>query len=122
MSHLKLSLLALATASCLAALPAAAQTNRVSAAPSAAGADSSVSFGYPVGAKSLDAHRGGDIGVADSKLSGMTAGNSASQVITGTNTISADSFSNSAGIPVVVQNSGANVLIQNAVTVNLQMK
>lgn|SRR5574337_1943027 len=119
MSHYKLSLLALAASSCMAVLPAAAQTG---AAAPANGADSSVSFGYPVGTQSLDTHRGGDIGVANSTLAGTTANNTAQDVATGTNAISAGSFANSAGIPVVVQNSGANVLIQNAVTVNLQMK
>ncbi|WHZ12905.1 MAG: hypothetical protein OJF60_003346 [Burkholderiaceae bacterium] len=119
MRHYKLTFLALAASSCLATLPAAAQTGGASAPR---GADSSVSFGYPVGTQSLEVHRGGDIGVASSTLAGTTANNSATDVITGTNSISAGSFSNSAGIPVVVQNSGANVLIQNAVTVNLQMK
>jgi hypothetical protein len=55
------------------------------------------------------------------KLAGTTAGNTAIDVATGTNTISAGAFSNMSGLPLVVQNSGANVLIQNAVILNLQM-
>ena len=54
-------------------------------------------------------------------LSGTTANNSATDVLTGTNTISAGAFANMSGLPVVIQNSGANVLIQNAVILNLQM-
>jgi hypothetical protein len=119
MSKFELFLLAIAASSALAALPAAAQTG---AAVAAQGADSSVSFGYPVGAASLAGHRGGDLGIASSNLSGVTTGNSASDVTTGTNNISAGSFGNSVGIMPVVQNTGANVLIQNAVTVNLQVK
>jgi hypothetical protein len=36
--------------------------------------------------------------------------------------IDAGSFANMSGIPVVIQNTGANVLIQNSTVVNLQMK
>ena len=54
-------------------------------------------------------------------LAGTTAGNTAVNVATGTNAISAGAFSNMSGLPIVIQNSGANVLIQNAVILNLQM-
>jgi hypothetical protein len=49
-------------------------------------------------------------------------GNTAVNVVTGSNSIDAGSFANMQGIPVVIQNSGANVLIQNATIVNLQLK
>jgi hypothetical protein len=55
-------------------------------------------------------------------LSGVVTGNSAVNVVTGSNTIDAGAFANMQGIPVVIQNSGANVLIQNATIVNLQFK
>ena len=55
------------------------------------------------------------------QLAGTTSGNSATQVVTGSNAISAGSFANMSGLPVVIQNSGANVLIQNAVIVHVQM-
>jgi hypothetical protein len=42
--------------------------------------------------------------------------------LTGSNSIAAGSFANMSGLPLVVQNSGANVLIQNAVIINLQMQ
>jgi hypothetical protein len=52
---------------------------------------------------------------------GTVAGNVASQLNTGSNTISESSFSNTNGIPIVIQNSGNNVLIQNSTILNLQL-
>lgn len=58
----------------------------------------------------------------NANLNGMVTGNSAVNVMTGSNSIDTGSFANMSGIPVVIQNSGANVLIQNATIVNLQFK
>lgn len=116
MHPMSYSLLFLAALPFLTSTPAAAQTS------ASVGAASAVSFGYPVSANALASHRGGDLVLADTKLSGVTAGNSADQVVTGTNAIGGGSFANLNGIPVVIQNTGANVLIQNAVVLNLQMK
>ena len=70
----------------------------------------------------LEHERGrADTVVNDTKLNGDVANNSAVNVNTGSNTIDAGSFANMSGIPVVIQNSGANVLIQNATILNLQM-
>jgi hypothetical protein len=52
---------------------------------------------------------------------GTVSGNVASQLNTGSNTISESAFSNTAGIPIVIQNSGNNVLIQNSTILNLQL-
>ena len=71
----------------------------------------------------LDHERGrADTVVNDTKLNGDVARNSAVNVNTGSNTIDAGSFANMSGIPVVIQNSGANVLIQNATVINLQFQ
>ena len=79
-------------------------------------------FDKPVSADALAGYRGGmDVVHNDMRLAGTTAGNTAINVATGTNAISAGAFSNMSGLPVVIQNSGANVLIQNAVILNLQM-
>lgn len=79
-------------------------------------------FDKPVAVTSLDKYRGGsDLVQNDMKLIGTTAGNNATDVSTGSNVISAGSFSNMSGLPLVIQNSGANVLIQNAVILHLQM-
>ena len=58
----------------------------------------------------------------DTKLNGDVANNSAINVQTGSNSIDSGSFANMSGIPVVIQNSGANVLIQNATVINLQFQ
>ena len=71
----------------------------------------------------LERERGrADTVLNDTKLNGDVANNSATNVNTGSNTIDAGSFANMSGIPVVIQNSGANVLIQNATVINLQFK
>ncbi|MEI7783626.1 MAG: hypothetical protein WCK08_04520 [Betaproteobacteria bacterium] len=86
-------------------------------------APASSPWGQPVALVELAQHRGGaSISRSEMMVSGSTAGNSASQVVTGNNSISAGSFANMSGLPLVVQNTGANVLIQNAVIINLQMQ
>jgi hypothetical protein len=44
----------------------------------------------------------------------------ADDVLTGSNSVTAGSFSNASGISTVIQNTGANVLIQNAMIVNVK--
>jgi hypothetical protein len=58
----------------------------------------------------------------DMQLNGAVSGNAAVNVVTGANAISSGSFSNASGLPVAIQNSGANVLIQNATIINIQMQ
>ena len=70
----------------------------------------------------LARQRGGTDTRNDARVDGAVAANTAIQVVTGNNSIDAGSFANMAGIPVVIQNSGANVLIQNATIINLQFK
>ncbi len=77
----------------------------------------------PAPARALDQSRGGaDTVTNNATLSGVVGNNSATQVTTGANIIQSNSFANASGIPVVIQNSGANVLIQNATIINLQLK
>jgi hypothetical protein len=67
--------------------------------------------------------RGGtDTPWSDMKLGGTVGNNVATNVVTGANIITDGAFSNASGLPMVIQNSGANVLIQNATIVNLQMR
>ena len=92
-------------------------------AASGAGATEAGGFGQAAPAETLDAVRGGDGGIAsDTRLDGTVSGNSATHVITGANIIQSGSFANANGVPIVIQNSGANVLIQNATVINLQVK
>ena len=55
-------------------------------------------------------------------LGAVVTGNSATNVSTGSNIISNGAFANMSGLPVVIQNTGANVLIQNATVINLQFQ
>ena len=55
-------------------------------------------------------------------LNGVVTGNSATQVDTGSNSVSSGAFSGSVGLPTVIQNTGNNVLIQSGVIVNVQFK
>lgn len=77
----------------------------------------------PVQASSLESSRGGfDFVHNDTQLSGTVANNLATNIRTGANTISEGAFANASGFPVVIQNSGSNVLIQNATVVNVQFQ
>ncbi|SPA55185.1 hypothetical protein [Cupriavidus taiwanensis] len=71
----------------------------------------------------LDDVRGGaEVTVNDMRLHGTVADNAAVNTLSGTNHITEGAFSNAAGIPTAIQNSGSNVLIQNATIVNVQFK
>lgn len=80
-------------------------------------------FAQPVEPEQLGALRGGsELVLNHMTLDGTTADNSASHVITGANLIGSGAFASASGMSVVIQNSGANVLIQNAVILNLQVQ
>jgi len=108
------------------ALPAAAlgepTTAELAAPPQAAG--EAALAGVPtVPAERLDGLRGGSDTVNnDLKLSGVVGSNAAVNVASGANIINDGAFANASGLPIVIQNSGANVLIQNATIINLQLK
>ena len=101
--------------------PAQASIAPVSAAPAPQRTGLLLSA-KPVAADVLATHRGGAQTLNDMKLDGVVADNHAVNLATGSNTISDGAFTNAAGLPLVVQNSGNNVLIQNATIVNLQLK
>jgi len=71
-----------------------------------------------------DLRGGADVTIteATATLGGTVGGNVANNVTTGFNVIDNGSFSGASGLPVVIQNSGANVLIQNATVINLQLQ
>lgn len=72
-------------------------------------------------AQLANARGGSDTHTDTNNTTGAVSGNVASQLTTGSNTISSSAFSNSSGIPIVIQNSGNNVLIQNSTILNLQL-
>jgi len=101
--------------------PVGAQTTPQGAAGTPAPDRATAFVARPVDADRLSTFRGGSEARNDMTLSGTTADNSAFQVNTGSNSIGSGAFANMNGLPIVIQNSGANVLIQNAVILHLQM-
>jgi hypothetical protein len=79
-------------------------------------------LGTPVSQETLAGQRGGDGDEVHNiiTVTGEVTDNTAQNVITGANNIQDGSFVNSSGITSVVQNTGANVLIQNATILNVQ--
>lgn len=55
-------------------------------------------------------------------ITGNVSNTSTENVSTGMNWIGGGSFGNTAGLPIVIQNTGNSVLIQNATIVNVQMQ
>lgn len=78
------------------------------------------SFGVALNSDRLDGLRGGDALIGQNFLNGTVADNVANRVVTGSNTISDGSFASSSGLPTVIQNTGSNVLIQNATVLNVR--
>jgi hypothetical protein len=76
----------------------------------------------PVDLKVLARKRGGADVINDMQLKGVVADNRAVNVTTGNNFITDGAFANTSGIPLIVQNTGNNVLIQNATIINVQVK
>lgn len=73
-------------------------------------------------APALAGQRGGTAVASEMQLSGVVTNNRATEVATGSNRVASGAFAGAAGLPVVIQNSGNNVLIQNATIVNLQLR
>jgi hypothetical protein len=70
----------------------------------------------------LDLYRAGAEVRNGIRPDGLVTGNTANNVVAGMNSISEGAFANASGLPIVIQNSGANVLIQNATIVNIQLQ
>ena len=76
----------------------------------------------PVSPDVLATKRGGDRVSNDAQLKGVVSDNKVTNATTGTNVISDGAFAGSSGLSTVIQNTGNNVLIQNATIVNVQVK
>jgi len=76
----------------------------------------------PLDSDALTKRRGKAEVINDMRLKGVVGNNQAINVQTGGNLITEGALAGSAGIPTVIQNSGNNVLIQNATILNLQLK
>lgn len=81
-------------------------------------------FGAAIGVQALAAHRGGqqDQYVNDMRSRASITQTSTTQVTTGNNAVSDGAFTNATGFPMVIQNTGNNVIIQNSTILNLQLK
>ena len=79
-------------------------------------------FGSPIASVALEKLSGGSDVSNDMTLNGTVSNNSTDNTSTGFNSIASGSFSGAAGLPMVIQNSGNGVLIQNATIINVQFK
>jgi hypothetical protein len=88
-------------------------------------AEYTAGMGPSMSPESLDQYRGGAAvnSIKSEAISnGLLQDATATNVAAGNNTITEGAFSNSVGLPIVIQNSGANVLIQNSTIVNVQFR
>lgn len=78
-------------------------------------------LGRTVAVERLSGLRGGDGSVVDNLIDvdGSVDGNTAHHIVSGSNSIADGAFSNASGITTVIQNTGSNVLIQNAMIVTV---
>lgn len=73
--------------------------------------------------RELSQQRGGaDLHVNENNASAIVRENVATNLSTGNNSINGESFAGMSGVPMVVQNSGNNVVIQNSTILNLQLQ
>ncbi|TCS37949.1 hypothetical protein EDC30_103241 [Paucimonas lemoignei] len=82
-------------------------------------------MGASIPLEALEQHRGGSSVNAiksEAVSNGLLQDATATNVATGNNTIADGAFSHAIGLPIVIQNSGANVLIQNSTIVNVQFR
>jgi len=85
--------------------------------------DSDIFGGPAVDRQDLAISRAGaEVNLYDIKNDGVVGQNQAYNLSTGSNWVTEGSFSGASGFPTVVQNSGNNVLIQNATIINLQVQ
>ena len=78
-------------------------------------------LGHAVAVDRLSALRGGDGSQTENLIDvdGSVDDNTAHHITSGTNSIADGAFNNASGINTVIQNSGSNVLIQNAMIVTV---
>ena len=82
-------------------------------------------LGTALGEQALEQHRGRETRNTEinwQETNGSVEGNRASANVNGSNYIRDGAFSNASGLPITVQNTGNNVLIQNSVILNLDMR
>lgn len=78
-------------------------------------------LGHAIAMDRLSGLRGGDSSQTENLIDvdGSVDDNTAHHITSGTNSIADGAFTNASGINTVIQNSGSNVLIQNAMIVTV---
>jgi len=79
-------------------------------------------FDTAVSDADLAEYRGGHIETNVNNLDGQLYNNQAMANVTGSNLVTGSSFAGASGLSTVIQNSGNNVLIQNATILNLHVQ
>jgi hypothetical protein len=79
-------------------------------------------LGQSVNSQTLAQSSGGTEVTEIMTLNGTVANNTVDHVLTGSNVISNGAFDSAAGVPMVIQNTGNSVLIQNATIINVQFQ
>jgi len=79
-------------------------------------------WGRSVDSKTLARSSGGNEVSETITLNGTVANNTVDHVVTGSNMIGNGAFNGAAGVPMVIQNTGNGVLIQNATILNVQFQ
>jgi hypothetical protein len=79
-------------------------------------------WGRNVDSKALARSSGGNEVSETITLNGTVANNTVDHVLTGSNAIGNGAFNGAAGVPMVIQNTGNGVLIQNATILNVQFQ
>lgn len=71
----------------------------------------------------LDGQRGGaDLHLSEVRAVGSVSDVKAFDLVTGNNVVTEGSLAGASGVPMVIQNSGNGVLIQNALILNVQVQ
>ena len=79
-------------------------------------------LGTPMKSETLAKQRGGQQVINLNDVNAKLYDNRAIDTISGNNFIGDSAFSHASGVPIAIQNSGNNVIIQNSLILNLQMK
>lgn len=85
-------------------------------------AEAVFALGDPISDEGLSANRGGSaLQFSEMRLDSKLVDNQAIANVTGSNFVTQSAFSGASGFSTVVQNSGNNVIIQNATILNLSL-
>lgn len=109
-------LLGMLTCNAAATQPSAQPPLTTAATPAGLGG-----WGRSADSKTLAKASGGNEVSQTIILNGTVVNNTVDHVVTGSNMIGNDAFNGAAGVPMVIQNTGNGVLIQNATIINVQL-